>query len=70
MNALIVVRLASDLSEPPGDRTPIRGIFVVGWARPLIGQAAAPPINVMNSRRLIAIPEPQDQASYQPKVAH
>jgi hypothetical protein len=32
-------------------------------------RAAAPPISVMNSRRLIASPEVQDKASYQVKLA-
>ena len=32
--------------------------------------AAAPPSSVMNSRRLIAAPEAQDEASYRLRLAH
>ena len=57
MNASIVFKLASDLSPRPSESMPIRATFVACWACAASGQpAAAPPRNVMNSRRLIASP--------------
>ena len=39
-------------------------------ARATAGHATALPTSVMNSRRLIASPEPQDKASCRLKLAH
>src|SRR5258706_15796479 len=54
MNALRVLRFGSELSGRPGVRTPIRGVFVACYARADSGHVtAAPPISLMNSRRLM-----------------
>src|SRR5258705_2695022 len=58
MKASTVLRLASDLSPRPSDRTPIRGIFVACWVCAASGQVAtAPPKRAMKARRCMSTPK-------------
>src|SRR5258708_27257674 len=58
MNASTVLRLASDLSPRPSDRTPIRGIFVACWVCAASGQVAtAPTKRAMKARRCMSTPK-------------
>src|SRR5262249_21779543 len=54
-NAFRVTRFGLASWERLGERIPILGILAACCARAVGGHAAAPPISVMNSRRLIAI---------------
>jgi hypothetical protein len=53
------------ISAPTNPTTGVDGCC----ARPASGQAAAPPTNVMNSRRLIAFPKTQGKASNWLRIA-
>src|SRR5258706_10256642 len=58
-------------AEASAPKKPMVGSFPACCASAASGHAAAaPPNSVMKSRRLIASPEPQDEASYLLNLAH
>src|SRR5262249_44440344 len=67
-NAATRAAISASVSSP-GTNTPIRRVCGPCCACTTSGHVATPPTSVMKSRRLIVVPDAQDEASYQPTLA-